>query len=84
MPQNLTDRRPEGKPRAAGDALSIIVEAQLRRSGHYDLRQLEVDERDGHVHLSGRVRTYYAKQLAQTIALSVEGVSTVENEVVVE
>lgn len=45
------------------------VEAAFERSGYRVLRSIGVEENPRSVHLRGRVKTYYLKQLAQTLAL---------------
>jgi len=52
---------------AALSELSEILERQLRRSPHADLRSVCVDVEDGLVRLRGRVRSFHAKQLAHII-----------------
>ncbi len=41
-------------------------------------------ESDDRVTLSGRLRSYYLKQIAQTIAIKVPGVKSVTNEITVK
>jgi osmotically-inducible protein OsmY len=53
-----------------------------RRDGR--LRAVRVAAQNGQVFLAGEVPTYYAKQLAQHAAMSVEGVQRVHNELVVD
>ena len=65
------------------DLLSQYVERALRSNGHIHLRCLEVSVRTGQVVLSGRVPSYYVKQVAQAVALAVCGVRTVRNELTV-
>jgi osmotically-inducible protein OsmY len=63
--------------------LAARVSHQLQSTGRSTLQAVCVQERQGTVVLSGRVPTFYAKQLAQTIAASVDGVSRVCNETTV-
>lgn len=56
----------------------------LRDSGYRELREVEVSARRGLVRLAGTVRTFYVKQQAQQLAMSVDGVSRLENEMVVD
>jgi hypothetical protein len=58
------------------------VEA-LRQSAIPALRQLMVEENDTMVVISGRVGTYYLKQLAQETVMPVRGDRRVENRVLV-
>lgn len=59
------------------------IAERFRSSGQIRLLEVQIDEDEGHVVLSGRVPTYYLKQLAQTIAGNVEGVASLRNEMVV-
>jgi len=65
-------------------SLAVDVDRALRGADCPELRGLEFSIDDRCVTLSGRVRTYYLKQLAQTVAKSVSGVQSVKNEIVVE
>jgi hypothetical protein len=53
----------------------------LRQSVHPALRRLSVEETDTTIVISGRVSTYYLKQLAQEAVLSLGGQHTVINRV---
>jgi hypothetical protein len=57
------------------------TEALLRRSGYLALRDVTCVASDGVLYLSGRVPTYYLKQLAQEIAAGVDGVRLVINSI---
>lgn len=70
--------RPAGPK--SDETLRVRVDQALRATGHMRLRHLSVRVRDGHVVLEGRVPSWYSKQLAQTAALSVQGVSSLSNE----
>jgi osmotically-inducible protein OsmY len=70
-------------PTGAVSPLAAEVTQQLAGTGRLRLRSVQVNEANGTVILSGRVPTFYLKQLAQTIAGSVGGVATIRNEVVV-
>lgn len=59
---------------------SRVIE-KLRRSGLPDLLQLTVITRNGRVVLEGQVHSYYAKQLAQSLAGRVEGIGALKNNV---
>lgn len=64
---------------------AVEVTQQLGGSGHLRLRNIRVEEDDeGRVILSGRVPTYYLKQVAQSIAVAVEGVGAICNELTVD
>ena len=79
MPQ-LRFRRPDRK---ADTSVGEMVRNVLRLSGHWDLQEIVVSESFGAVRLDGVVRSYYLKQQAQSLAMTVDGVIRVENEVVV-
>jgi osmotically-inducible protein OsmY len=51
--------------------------------GYPQLFAISVSVHGGQVTLDGEVPTYYLKQVAQTAALAVPGVESVENEIVV-
>ena len=55
----------------------------LRASGYSPCRDVAVSVRDGHVSIRGRVPTYYLKQVAQSAAMSVDGIKSIENDLVV-
>ena len=60
------------RPTAAARRSPVATVAQylqrrLQHSPYADLRSVRVSEQDGAIRLDGRVRTYYAKQLAQIL-----------------
>jgi hypothetical protein len=55
----------------------------LRQSAHPALRRLSVEETEEMVVISGRVTSYYLKQLAQEAVLALGGQRTVVNRVLV-
>lgn len=61
--------------------LAESVDRALAASGYAPLRNLRVSAHHGTVLLSGRVPTYYLKQVAQSIALITAGVRELENHV---
>jgi hypothetical protein len=61
--------------------LKNAVAHLLRQTGHADLQNLQITQSQGCVRLSGTVRSYFAKQLAQVVAASVTGVKLVRNEI---
>ena len=71
-------------PTLSDEDLAMEVQRQLRRSGYMSLRSVRTAVDCGCVRLHGRVPSYYLKQLAQTVALSIEGVEKVENNLIVE
>jgi osmotically-inducible protein OsmY len=46
--------------------------------------RLDVSDREGRITLRGRVGSFHAKQLAQAVAMAVDGVERLNNEIVVE
>lgn len=62
-------------------ALQVALQEALSRAGYWQVRNL-ILKRDGDViTISGRVPTYYLKQLVQNIALASPGVERVNNDV---
>lgn len=60
--------------------LAEHIERALRATGHGALRAVEVAVRGRLVILSGRVPTYYLKQIAQATALTVPGTHQLHND----
>lgn len=72
-------------PRLSRSTTTVLrVVAMLRGAAHRPLQRLEVSGADGTVVLSGRLPSYYLKQLAQSLAAAVPGVERIENRTVVE
>lgn len=67
-----------------GESLSRRVEQCLRQCGYPELHNLEVIQGSDRILLQGRVRTYFLKQLAQNLVLSLPEVTAVENQLDVE
>lgn len=65
-------------------SLVADVVRALCGTGCPELRALEFSVEDACVTLSGRVRTYYVKQLAQAVVKSIAGVQIVKNGIVVD
>ena len=61
------------------DDLAGIVSARLRRSGYFSLQNVRCSSRENVVELSGKVRSFYLKQLAQELAAHTVGVWHVVN-----
>lgn len=83
------DQCEQTRPPAVDDRsgrLSQTVADSLRSTGYFitlDCRiTIRVDS-DGHVSLCGVVPSYYLKQKAQVAAMSVDGVESLRNELVV-
>ena len=62
-PSNLEGREVSVTP----DKEQIFLDA-LAVAGSAELRRVRVEIEDGHVRLSGRVSTYYLKQVAQEVS----------------
>jgi osmotically-inducible protein OsmY len=60
-------------------AIEALVEARMRQSGYYELREVSCDFHEGVLTLRGCVTSYHLKQLAQSLALSLEGVEELNN-----
>jgi osmotically-inducible protein OsmY len=70
------------RARSAPD-VGYRVKLTLNRAPYSILSQLDVDEAEGTVVLSGTVPSYYMKQVAQAIASTVDGVRRLDNQVTV-
>lgn len=61
-------------------AVQTAIEEAFRRTGYGELRLLDVHCEGDVVTISGRVPTYYLKQLAQNVASDVPGSGRICNE----
>jgi len=61
--------------------LAERVERALRASGYGPLRTIDVTVHERQVTLTGRVPSYYLKQVAQQLSLAVPGAHQVRNDV---
>ena len=61
-------------------AIQAAVQEALHLAGYGELRRVQVECDGESVTISGRVPTYYLKQLAQNIALDVPGIEHIRNE----
>ena len=66
-------------PRAP--SLSERVRRRLKQSPYYAVRRVNVEEGQGVLTLSGRLPNFYQKQMAQTAAAKVEGVTRIVNRI---
>ena len=64
--------------------LLIRVVTALNSCGRVALRRIDIRVESQRIMLNGQVRSFYLKQLAQHVASSVTGVSSVDNCLVVE
>lgn len=75
---NLQLRYPlDNESGAAHQSLERAIERALDKSGYVQLRELDIRVDDGHVHLQGRLPSYYLKQLAGHIISEVPGVLSI-------
>ena len=59
------------------------ITAELRRTDRLAYRDVQATIRNGHVRLTGRVGSWYLKQLAQSAVMSLDGVESLVNEILV-
>lgn len=67
-------------PRHDSLVIQDAIQEVLRLAGYGSLRCIQVECAGDAVTLSGRVPTYYLKQLAQNVVLDVPGIDIVRNE----
>lgn len=65
------------------DAATLVRQA-LCESGYAELNDLRVTPTENGVRLTGVVRTWHLKQMAQTVAMSAVGVGSVDNQTKVQ
>lgn len=70
-------------PEANDQPVADRVRSRFEASGYLQLRRIEVYFHHGRVVLQGQLPTYFLKQMAQSLAASVEGVREVDNDVAV-
>ncbi len=70
-------------PETADQHLNARIHRALILTGQFPLRNIRVAANDGHVSLAGRLPSFYLKQLAQAAALTVPGVESLDNQLVV-
>ena len=64
-------------------SVSERVNLRFRQSHYPPLRELEAQDVNGQIVLTGRLPSFYMKQLAQVVAAKVDGVREVDNRTVV-
>jgi osmotically-inducible protein OsmY len=74
----------EGARVMTASAIITTASHALKRSDYAALRRLSVESRDGRLVISGKVSTYYEKQLAQETLMPVKGSLMLDNRVAVE
>jgi len=74
---------PDSETTTAGQQPTIDhkIAERLRRSNYWALRDISCSTSNGEVCLMGMLPSYYLKQVAQEIALGVEGVRHVVNRI---
>lgn len=65
---------------SAGEAKRVDVERLLQNSSHFELRRVDCSFAEGTATLSGRVSSFYLKQVAQTIVQQSAHVEQVDNQ----
>jgi osmotically-inducible protein OsmY len=78
--EELSTEQREPKVDRTWPPLEVRVNACLRQTHSQYLRQISCEAHDGVVTLRGAVPAPYLKQIAEKLALSVEGVVLVRNE----
>jgi len=71
-------------PAARWRDLSALIEERFQHGPYLTLRGVHCDLHEGIAVLRGQVPTYYLKQVAQTLAAQVEGVTTIVNRITVD
>lgn len=61
------------------DRILDDIRLAFRNSGYHELQQVELEIKDGDVHLTGVLPTHYCRQVAQLSVMRVPGVATVNN-----
>ena len=59
------------------------VHLTMQRLGYTDLQNVRCIANNGHVHLRGTLKSFYLKQVAQSIAMKTPGVRKVTNDIAV-
>lgn len=67
-------------PRSTGEVCLSEVREAFHQTGYAPLRQVAVGMNEDCIRIAGVVPTYYLKQMAQVVAIRVDGVNRVENE----
>lgn len=65
------------------ERLCTTIGRAMQQTGYLPLRSVQVVAHEGFVSLKGRVPTYYLKQVAQSTAMSIDGVDALENDITV-
>jgi len=65
------------------DSLSQQVDTALHKNPYLIGKKLRFETEHGHVVLNGTVRSFFQKQMAQEAVRRVEGVTTIDNQLLV-
>jgi osmotically-inducible protein OsmY len=65
--------------RSEAEKTEAAVRTCLLSSPYLDLRQVECHVEDGVLNMTGKVPSFYLKQVAQTVVGKIEGVRRIEN-----
>lgn len=63
----------------ANDRFPAEIASQFAATGYADLQQIRGEAKDDVIVLTGTVPSYYLKQVAQTVARNMDGITHVEN-----
>lgn len=63
--------------------LKLRIDEALDSSGYHSLRRVDVHVKNNVVVLSGRIESWYMKQVAQEVVMGITGKGCVQNELVV-
>ena len=82
----MAPARPAVKSRTSlppgGEVIEAAAQAALRESSYDPVRGVECAVRDGAVILSGQVRSFYLKQIAQcVVSQRLRGAAVIENQI---
>ena len=62
------------------DIVKSRAAALLRRSAYPEVRRVACEFHEGVLFLRGHVRSYYFKQIAQTVVMGLDGVEEIHNQ----
>ena len=67
-------------PRREKAIVELRAATRLQRSPYSDVRLVVCEFHEGMLCLRGRVRSYYLKQIAQTLVMELDGVDEIHNQ----
>ncbi|MBC7821722.1 MAG: BON domain-containing protein [Planctomycetaceae bacterium] len=79
-PRQFRSNDSRSRHHADWQATEVAIQEALNRTGHGELRRVGLECEGDTVTISGRVPTFYLKQLVQSIALAALGVERVINQ----